>query len=58
METSTYPLANYQSAMENGPFIVYLPIKMVIVHSFWYVYRRAHGFLNWGYMGYPQIDGL
>ena len=29
-----YPLVNIQKAMENGPSIVHLPIKMVVFHSY------------------------
>ena len=36
-----YPgLVNIQKTIENGPFIVDYPLKIVIFHSFLYVYRR------------------
>jgi len=38
-----YPLVNIQKAIENGPFIVDLPMKMVIFHSYGTVYQRVFG---------------
>ena len=38
-----YPLVNIQKAIENGPskYLIY-PLKMVIFHSFLYVYQRVY----------------
>ena len=38
-----YPLVNKQFAIENGPFssLIY-PLKIVIFHSFLYVYQRVN----------------
>ena len=34
MVNNGYPLVNIQKAIENGPFIVDLPIKNVVFHSY------------------------
>ena len=36
-----YPLVNIQKAIENGPFIVNLPIKVVIFNKVMLVYQRV-----------------
>ena len=34
MKYGMYPLVNIQKAIEHGPFIVNLPLKMMIFHSY------------------------
>ena len=43
MVNSIFPSGKHTSiAIEHGPFIVDLPIKVVIFHSFLYVYQRVN----------------
>jgi hypothetical protein len=42
----TYPLVNIQKAIENGDYSGFYPLKMVMFHSFLYVYQRVMEFIN------------
>ena len=41
MINAYYPLVICYIAIEHIPYIVDLPMKNVIFHSFWYVYKRV-----------------
>ena len=56
--TSWYPLVNVQKTMENHHLLWIVPGKMVIFHSFLYVYQRVggkHPMIWFGWKTHPRM---